>query len=74
MVYVLAIFAWFALVLLGVGLIVALEPVWNREAQAVAARSAVGCGQRAAPRPLAVDRPRRAAARSLSPHHELQAA
>jgi fructose-1,6-bisphosphatase/sedoheptulose 1,7-bisphosphatase-like protein len=69
MVYVLAIFAWFALVLLGVGLIVALEPVWNREAQAVAARSAVGCGRRATPRQLAVDAPRH-----LSPCHELQAA
>ena len=57
------------------GLIVALEPVWNREARAVAARAAVGCGQRATERPhVALTRARRAAARPLSPCHELQAA
>ena len=33
MVMLLALFAWFALVLTGIGVIVALEPVWNRSAK-----------------------------------------
>jgi hypothetical protein len=42
LVYVTAIFAWFAFVLLGVALVILLEPVWNREAW-LARASAVGC-------------------------------
>ncbi len=41
--YVTAAFAWFAFVLLGVALVVLLEPVWNREAW-LARSGAVGCG------------------------------
>jgi hypothetical protein len=41
--YVTAIFAWFAFVLLGVAVVVLLEPVWNREASLARSR-AVGCG------------------------------
>jgi hypothetical protein len=47
LVYVMAIFAWFAFVLLGVAIVVLLEPVWNREARL--ARAAVGCPRRPAP-------------------------
>lgn len=42
LVYVMAAFAWFAFVLLGVALVVLLEPAWNREVRLV--RAAVGCG------------------------------
>lgn len=42
--YVTALFAWFAFVLLGVAAVVALEPAWNPEAKA--AREAVGCPKR----------------------------
>jgi hypothetical protein len=45
LVYVTAIFAWFAFVLLGVAAVVLLEPLWNREAQ-LARSTAVGCGPR----------------------------
>jgi hypothetical protein len=43
LVYVTVAFAWFAFVLLGVALVVALEPVWNREAWLERIGS-VGCG------------------------------
>ena len=46
LVYVTAIFAWFAFVLLGVVVLVLLEPAWNPGAQL--ARAAVGCRQRRA--------------------------
>ena len=45
LVYVTVAFAWFAFVLLGVALVVALEPVWNRKAR-LARTGAVGCGPR----------------------------
>jgi hypothetical protein len=32
LVYVTAVFAWFAFVLIGVAAVVLLEPLWNREA------------------------------------------
>lgn len=76
MVYVFALFAWFAFVLLGVGLIVALESVWNRDARDAAAHGAVGCGPRVAPQGRAASSAprRRRSARPLSPRHELRAA
>jgi len=48
LVYVTAIFAWFAFVLLGVVALVLLEPAWNPEARL--ARAVVGCRQRRARR------------------------
>jgi hypothetical protein len=48
LVYVTAIFAWFAFVLLGVVVLVLLEPAWNPQARL--ARAAVGCRQRRARR------------------------
>jgi hypothetical protein len=45
LVYVTAIFAWFAFVLLGVAVVVLLEPLWNRGAQLARAGS-VGCAPR----------------------------
>jgi hypothetical protein len=46
--YVVAIFAWFAFVLLGVVVLVLLEPAWNPGARL--ARTAVGCQEHRAPR------------------------
>jgi hypothetical protein len=43
LVYLTVAFAWFAFVLIGVALVVLLEPVWNREAR-LARIGAVGCG------------------------------
>jgi len=77
MIYVMATFVWFAFVLSGIGLIVLLEPVWNREAQAARVRATAGCARRATPRlrPLPTgSSPRRASARSLPPCNTLQAA
>jgi hypothetical protein len=48
LVYVTAIFAWFAFVLLGVVVLVLLEPAWNPQARL--ARAAVGCRQHRARR------------------------
>ena len=48
LVYLTAIFAWFAFVLLGVAVLVLLEPAWNSDARL--ARTAVGCRQRRAHR------------------------
>jgi hypothetical protein len=75
MIYVMATFVWFAFVLSGIGTIVVLEPVWNREAQAVRVRATAGCARRATPRPLPTGgSPRRVSARPLSPCNTLQAA
>ena len=46
LVYLTAIFAWFAFVLLGVAVLVLLEPAWNPAARL--AGDAVGCRQRRA--------------------------
>ena len=42
MVLLFVLFGWFALVLTGIGMIVALEPVWNRSAE----RPAPACPRR----------------------------
>jgi heme exporter protein D len=42
MVFLFALFGWFALVLTGIGVIVALEPLWNRTAK----RHAPACPRR----------------------------
>ena len=49
LVYVTAIFVWFAFVLLGVALVVLLEPVWNRE-HWLARAAAAGCSRHRARR------------------------
>jgi len=75
MIYVMATFVWLAFVLAGIGMIVLLEPAWNREAQAARARATAGCARRAVPRPLPTGgSPRRASVRPLSPCNTLQAA
>ena len=48
LVYLTAFFAWFAFVLLGVAVLVLLEPAWNPQARL--ARAAVGCRQHRAHR------------------------